>query len=102
MNEPSIKMITSFFNRGVPFVPFPIVERCLMLEPKESHMEIKEGYAIMAYDYTVKKSYSHCLFNMKETLNEREQHLLEKENERLGRNKLDLKKFEKMFNKGMW
>ena len=53
LNEPSIKMITSFFNRGVPFVPFPIVERCLMLEPKESHMEIKEGYAIMAYDYNV-------------------------------------------------
>jgi len=56
LNEPSIKMITGFFNRGFPMIPFPVVERCINLQPSDSHMTIEEGYAIMAFDYTVKKS----------------------------------------------
>ena len=40
-------------------------------------MQINEGYAIMAYDYNVKKSYSECLFNMGERRAERQKYLLE-------------------------
>ena len=49
-------------------------------------MEIREGYALMAYDYNVKKSYSDCLFNMRERRAEREAFMLEREAKRSARN----------------
>ena len=57
LSDPTVKMVTGFINMGVPMIPFPRVEDCLGLEPKDSHMEIKDGQAIMAFDYNVKKSY---------------------------------------------
>jgi len=60
------------FNKGIPMVPFPTIEKCLGLSSKDSSMQIKEGYAIMGYDFDVSKSDSDCLFNMKETLKEKE------------------------------
>lgn len=53
------------FNQGIPMVPFPDVARCLGLSAKDSTMKIKEGYAIMAFDYSVKSSNENCLFNLK-------------------------------------
>lgn len=47
-------------------------------------MSIEEGYAIMAFDYTVKKSNYNCLFNMKETLLDREKYILSLEEKRKG------------------
>ena len=35
-------------------------------------MKIKEGYAIMAFDYDVKASQESCLFNMKQSLTQKE------------------------------
>lgn len=35
-------------------------------------MQIIDGYAIMGYDYDVKKSDQKCLFNMKETMKEKQ------------------------------
>ena len=72
LDEPSVQAITTFFNMGIPMVPFPKVEDCLGLIPKDSHMELKDGYAVMAFDYDVRKSEHECLFNMKETLAYRE------------------------------
>ena len=83
LDEPAIKMITGFFNNGAPLVPFPQVQRCLGLAPKGSHMEIKEGYAVLAFDYDVKRSNKDCLFNMKDQILTREQSLLEQERSRL-------------------
>jgi len=45
--------------------PFPAIEHCLGLEPKDSSMEIGEGYAHMAYDFTVNESHEKCLFDIK-------------------------------------
>lgn len=48
-------------------VPFPDVARCLGLTAKDSSMKIKEGYAIMAFDYSVASSNENCLFNLKQS-----------------------------------
>lgn len=83
LDEPAIKMITGFFNNGVPLVPFPQVQRCLGLIPEGSHLEIKEGYAVMAFDYNVKRSSQDCLFNMNDQVLMKEQSWLEQERRRL-------------------
>ena len=83
LEEPAIKTITTFMNMGIPMVPFPRVEDCLGLVPSDSHMEIKDGQAIMAFDYTVKKSRHDCLFNMKDILEYREKWILEREEEKM-------------------
>ena len=85
LDEPSVQAITTFFNMGIPMVPFPKVEDCLGLIPKDSHMELKDGYAVMAFDYDVKKSEHECLFNMKETLAYKEFWLLHNEKSLLGK-----------------
>lgn len=68
LNEPVFKMVTDLFNKGFPFVPFPAIERCLGMNIKDSVVQIKEGYAVMGYDFKVQKSDKDCLFNMKETI----------------------------------
>lgn len=95
LDEPAVKMITSFFNNGLPMIPFPRVEGCLGLVPKDSHLEIKEGYAVLAFDYDVEKSNQQCLFNMKDQLSNKERGLLEEERSRLGRDgkTLDITEF---------
>ena len=54
----------TILQHGIPLVPFPQIQKCLGLEPKDSSMEIREGYAILAYDFTVENSHPDCLFNM--------------------------------------
>ena len=53
-----------FFGHTIPLAPFPQVEGCLGLRPKDSQLSIKEGYAIMSYDYKVDGSTTTCLFEM--------------------------------------
>jgi len=53
-------------------VPFPDVARCLGLTAKDSTMKIKEGYAILAFDYNVEASSDNCMFDMKSTLSQKE------------------------------
>ena len=68
----------TLFNQGLPMVPFPDVARCLGLTAKDSTMKIKEGYAIMAFDYSVKSSNENCLFNMKQSLTQKEARMASK------------------------
>lgn len=49
-------LVDSLFGGGLPIAPFPLVEHCLGLSPKDSSMVIKDGYAIMAYDFTVESA----------------------------------------------
>jgi hypothetical protein len=72
MESPEIKMVTELFNQGIPMVPFPNVERCLGLSTGESIMKFEEGYAIMAFDFEVSRSNTQCLFNMQETIKQKE------------------------------
>lgn len=71
--DPKLKMVTdTIFSQGIPMVPFPEVSKCLGLNAKDSTMKIKEGYAILAFDYDVKSSNDNCLFNMKQSLSQKE------------------------------
>lgn len=61
-----MKFITdTLFGQGFPLAPFPAVEKCLGMEPKDSSMEIGEGYAHLAYDFKVSTSNQKCLFDIK-------------------------------------
>jgi len=60
------------FGQTIPVAPFPETETCLGLQSKDSEMKIVEGYAIIAYDYNVQPTSSDCLFNMRETLAQKE------------------------------
>lgn len=51
----------------MPLAPFPIIEACLGLSPKDSSMAIKDGYAVLAFDYSVEKANELCVFNMGKT-----------------------------------
>jgi hypothetical protein len=53
-------------------VPFPDVAKCLGLVAKDSTMKIKEGYAILGFDYDIKASNDNCLFNIKQSLTQKE------------------------------
>ena len=55
-----------FYGHSFPFAAFPQVEKCLGLAPKDSQMTIKEGMAVMSFDYNVRKSTANCLFSMKD------------------------------------
>ena len=61
-------MVTDLFNKGIPFVPFPAIERCLGMNIKDSVVQINDGYAVMGYDFKVTKSDQNCLFNMRESI----------------------------------
>lgn len=43
LNDPSIKTYIDIFNRGLPVVPFPAVERCLGLGVSDAVVELKDG-----------------------------------------------------------
>lgn len=82
-----------FFGHTIPLAPFPTVEGCLGLNAKDSQMTIKEGLAIMSYDYKVSASTKSCLFSM-------EENKLKKEAKRLERyNKSPIGWTERKFNK---
>jgi len=57
-------LVDTFYNSGMPLAPFPIIEHCLGLSPKDSSMAIKDGYAVLAFDYQVDTADDNCLFNM--------------------------------------
>lgn len=54
----------TFWSSGLPLAPFPILEHCLGLSPKDSSMGIKDGYAVLAFDYNVETAKDDCLFHM--------------------------------------
>ena len=58
------KFVETFLKTGIPIAPFPLVEHCLGLSPKDSSMAIKDGYAIMSFDYRIQTSTDNCIFNM--------------------------------------
>lgn len=45
-----------FFGHTIPVAPFPQVEGCLGLRPKDSQISISDGVAAMSFDYKVDKS----------------------------------------------
>lgn len=61
---PFLKQIleSTIFNI-LPLAPYPETEKCLGLRPYDSDMEIKEGYAVMAFDYEVVEAEAQCLFD---------------------------------------
>jgi len=74
-----MKMVSDLlFSSGIPLVPFPDVAPCLGLEPKDSSMVIKEGYAVMSYDYDVYKSGENCLFDIKRGIQSKEARIAQK------------------------
>ena len=59
-------LLNLFTEQGLPLVPFPTIQRCLGLSQLDSSMKIKEGYAVLAYDFKVSESHPDCLFNLAE------------------------------------
>ena len=57
-------LVDTFYHSGMPLAPFPIIEHCLGLSAKDSSMAIKDGYAVLAFDYYVETADDNCLFNM--------------------------------------
>merc|ERR1712118_368095 len=54
-DDPKIKPIVELiFGHKIPVAPFPEVERCLGIKPKDSMMTINDGYALMSFDFSVK------------------------------------------------
>jgi len=49
-------LVDTVFNSGIPLAPFPLVEHCLGLVPKDSSVSIRDGYAVMSFDYRVSTS----------------------------------------------
>lgn len=72
IEESNIQWVIDIFNRGIPVVSFPNIQRCLGMENKDAVLEIKEGYATIGYDYSVSSSDANCLFNMGESLKDKE------------------------------
>ena len=60
-------LVDTFYHSGMPLAPFPIIEHCLGLSAKDSSMAIKDGYAVLAFDYYVETADDNCLFNMGST-----------------------------------
>lgn len=48
-------------------MPFPQLQECLGLSSRDSVMRIKEGYAVLAYDFAVESSHPDCLFDLNES-----------------------------------
>ena len=55
--------LDTLFGNTLPLFPFPDADRCLGLRAADSEMMIKEGYAVLAFDYSVEKA-GKCLFEM--------------------------------------
>ena len=52
------------YSGGLPLAPFPAVESCLGLLPKDSSIELKDGYVILAFDYHVDTAQTDCIFDL--------------------------------------
>lgn len=77
LEDPNLKMARNLFDNGLPFVPFPQIERCLGMGVRDAVVSIKSGYVVQGFDFDVEKSESRCLFQMKETIQEREKRMME-------------------------
>lgn len=77
--DPLLQTLKDFISMGLPLVPYPRVEECLGLKSRDSVMRIQEGYAIMAFDYDIVSSHAGCLFDMQETLKQKELRLAQQE-----------------------
>ena len=51
---------------------FPRIEKCLGMEIKDTVMEIRDGYSIMGFDYDVGRSSADCLFNLAQSIKEKQ------------------------------
>lgn len=66
-DQPLVKPIVELlFGNSIPVMPYPNIEQCMGLKPKNSQMSINEGYAVMSFDYNIKQSHKDCLFRLKE------------------------------------
>ena len=62
-NTPVGQLISKFaFPKGIPLSPFPVMEKCMGLRVVDSHMEILEGFARVAYNFRVSPAEESCLF----------------------------------------
>ena len=92
---------------GIPLAPFPNVEACLGLTAKDSSMEIKDGYAVMAFDYHVDGADNDCIFDMKNTASSKENRMMKglmkkfKNKSLLTKYKDTIKKVQSDFAKGL-
>lgn len=78
---------TIFGKGGMPIAPFPNVENCLGLTAKDSSMEFKDGYAILAFDYHVDGADSDCIFDMKSTSSSKDNRMMNGMMKKYGGNK---------------
>ena len=75
--DPKLGILFKILDNGFPIVPFPKVESCLGMSPSDSAIKIKDGFVVMAFDFDVSSSHADCLFNMAETLKQKELRLAE-------------------------
>jgi len=71
-------VIELLFGQAIPIAPFPSVEGCLGLGPRDSQISITEGHAQMSFDYKVSASSTKCLFEMQEGKLKREAKRMER------------------------
>jgi hypothetical protein len=90
---------TVFGKGGLPIAPFPNVEHCLGLTPKDSSMEIKDGQAVLAFDYHVDGADSNCIFDMKNTKGSKENRMMKTMMKKMGKNKNFLNKYKDTIDK---
>ena len=57
-------VVDTFLKNAFPLMPYPDNERCLGLVAAGSDMTIKDGYAVLGFDYNVETAEAHCLFEM--------------------------------------
>lgn len=77
--DKNYKMLTDFvFGQGIPIAPFPEVSNCLGLYPRDSQMTIKNGYAVLAFDYEATRTTKDCLFDIKKGVKNKEYRMAKK------------------------
>ena len=78
-SNPLLKIaMETLFGNTIPLFPYPDSEQCLGLLPEDSDMSIKEGYAVVSFDYNVEKAGTTCLFEMAEMLKARNEYFEER------------------------
>lgn len=94
--------VDTFWTSGIPLAPFPIVEHCLGLSPKDSTMAIKDGYAVLAFDYNVESAEDDCIFNLGSgssmQKNMKEMRMVDRMS-RMAGSKRNMSKYQNVFNK---
>lgn len=79
LDSPGVKQFKDIFlNQGIPLVPFPSLQYCLGLHPKDSSVSIQDGYVAIGYDYELFTSDTKCIFNMSNNIKNKEFQMLQK------------------------